>query len=90
MVYQAIAEYWVSANEEEYDVNVNIGIPGRNSPEKFNFNRANHYTTRTASVRIHTQCSFAFICVHLHSCQIGVRGNQKQAHRHTVAPATEL
>uniref|UniRef100_A0A671XMM3 Complement component c3a, duplicate 5 n=1 Tax=Sparus aurata TaxID=8175 RepID=A0A671XMM3_SPAAU len=47
MVYQAIAEYWIGANEEEYEVNVDIKIPGRSKPEKFNFNRENHYTTRT-------------------------------------------
>ncbi|XP_073327894.1 complement C3-like [Pagrus major] len=48
MVYQAIAEYWIGANEEEYDVNVDIKIQGRANSEKFNFNRDNHYTTRTA------------------------------------------
>uniref|UniRef100_A0A671XRH2 NTR domain-containing protein n=1 Tax=Sparus aurata TaxID=8175 RepID=A0A671XRH2_SPAAU len=50
MVYQAIAEYWIGANEEEYEVNVDIKIPGRSKPEKFNFNRENHYTTRTAKL----------------------------------------
>lgn len=54
MVYQAIAEYWIGANEEEYEVNVDIKIPGRSKPEKFNFNRENHYTTRTAKVKSHT------------------------------------
>uniref|UniRef100_A0A8D0D1B0 Complement C3-like n=1 Tax=Sander lucioperca TaxID=283035 RepID=A0A8D0D1B0_SANLU len=43
MVYQAIAEYWTSAKEPEYDLNVDILLPGRSQPEKFNFNRDNHY-----------------------------------------------
>uniref|UniRef100_A0A8D0A9C0 Complement C3-like n=1 Tax=Sander lucioperca TaxID=283035 RepID=A0A8D0A9C0_SANLU len=44
MVYQAIAEYWTSAKEPEYDLNVDIVLPGRSKPDKFNFNRDNHYT----------------------------------------------
>uniref|UniRef100_A0A671XKJ9 Anaphylatoxin-like domain-containing protein n=1 Tax=Sparus aurata TaxID=8175 RepID=A0A671XKJ9_SPAAU len=62
MVYQAIAEYWIGANEEEYEVNVDIKIPGRSKPEKFNFNRENHYTTRTAKVKSHTNFFFFFVC----------------------------
>uniref|UniRef100_A0A8C9YVX5 Complement C3-like n=1 Tax=Sander lucioperca TaxID=283035 RepID=A0A8C9YVX5_SANLU len=54
MVYQAIAEYWTSAKEPEYDLNVDILLPGRSQPEKFNFNRDNHYATRTSKVRKHT------------------------------------
>nr|AIA08688.1 complement component C3 [Oplegnathus fasciatus] len=50
MVYQAIAEYWASADEEEYNVNVNIELPGREKPEKYNFNRETHYTTRTSKI----------------------------------------
>nr|XP_046262998.1 complement C3-like isoform X2 [Scatophagus argus] len=50
MVYQAIAEYWISANEEEYDVNVDIMFPGRAKPDKFNFNRNNHYATRSSKI----------------------------------------
>uniref|UniRef100_A0A8C9ZQH0 Anaphylatoxin-like domain-containing protein n=1 Tax=Sander lucioperca TaxID=283035 RepID=A0A8C9ZQH0_SANLU len=51
MVYQAIAEYWTSAKEPEYDLNVDILLPGRSQPDKFNFNRDNHYATRTTKVR---------------------------------------
>ncbi|XP_067353913.1 complement C3-like isoform X2 [Channa argus] len=51
MVYQAIAEYWVSANEEEYDVNVDIVFSERKNPVKFNFNRDDHYTTKTSEVK---------------------------------------
>ncbi|TDH11186.1 hypothetical protein EPR50_G00058200 [Perca flavescens] len=51
MVYQAIAEYWASAKEPEYDLNVDILLPGRSKPDKFNFNRDNHYATRTSKVK---------------------------------------
>ncbi|KAG8015207.1 Complement C3 [Nibea albiflora] len=45
---KAIAEYWINAKEEEYDVNVDIEIPGRRKPQSINFNRKNHYVTRTS------------------------------------------
>uniref|UniRef100_A0A8D0A7R9 Complement C3-like n=1 Tax=Sander lucioperca TaxID=283035 RepID=A0A8D0A7R9_SANLU len=51
MVYQAIAEYWTSAKEPEYDLNVDIVLPGRSKPDKFNFNRDNHYATRTSKIK---------------------------------------
>ncbi|XP_035862596.1 complement C3-like isoform X2 [Sander lucioperca] len=51
MVYQAIAEYWTSAKEPEYDLNVDILLPGRSQPDKFNFNRDNHYATRTTKMK---------------------------------------
>lgn len=54
MVYQAIAEYWISANEEEYDVNVDIAIAGRATTERINFNSENHYTTKSSKVKIHS------------------------------------
>ncbi|KAM7418856.1 hypothetical protein PAMA_016130 [Pampus argenteus] len=50
IVYQAIAEYWSSAREPEYDLDVDILLPGRSKPQKFNFNRGNHYTTRTSKI----------------------------------------
>ncbi|XP_033961667.1 complement C3-like [Pseudochaenichthys georgianus] len=50
MVYQAISEYWTSAKEPEYDLNVDILLPGRSKPEKYNFNRDNHYATRTSKI----------------------------------------
>nr|ADU33222.1 complement component c3 [Epinephelus coioides] len=50
MVYQAVAEYWASAKEPEYDLNVDILLPGRAKPEKFNFNRLNQYATRTSKL----------------------------------------
>ncbi|XP_028998589.1 complement C3-like isoform X2 [Betta splendens] len=50
MVYQAIAEYWVAAREEEYNVNVELFLPDRSKPPSFNFNRESHYFTRTSKV----------------------------------------
>ncbi|XP_070776593.1 complement C3-like [Enoplosus armatus] len=50
MVYQAVAEYWASAKEPEYDLNVDILLPGRSKPDKYNFNRENHYATRTSKM----------------------------------------
>uniref|UniRef100_A0A8D0AEL5 NTR domain-containing protein n=1 Tax=Sander lucioperca TaxID=283035 RepID=A0A8D0AEL5_SANLU len=54
MVYQALAEYWASAKEPEYYLNVDILLPGRLRPYKYNFNRDNYYFTRTSEVRKHT------------------------------------
>ncbi|XP_068583426.1 complement C3-like isoform X1 [Cebidichthys violaceus] len=48
IVYQAIAEYWTNVKEPEYDLNVDITFTGRSRPDKFKFNRNNHYTTRTS------------------------------------------
>ncbi|XP_071360126.1 complement C3-like [Trachinotus anak] len=50
MVYQAVAEYWAAAKEPEYDLNVDILLPGRSKPDKYNFNRENHYATRTSKI----------------------------------------
>ncbi|KAM7393938.1 hypothetical protein PAMP_020772 [Pampus punctatissimus] len=50
IVYQAMAEYRSSAQEPEYDLNVDILLPGRSKPLKFNFNRENYYTTRTSKI----------------------------------------
>ncbi|MEQ2234551.1 hypothetical protein ILYODFUR_032766 [Ilyodon furcidens] len=49
-VYQAVAEYWTSDQDPEYDLNVDILLPGRSKPEKYNFNRQNHFTTRTSKI----------------------------------------
>lgn len=51
MVYQAVAEYWANSKEPEYDVSVDILMPGRSSPKKYKVNRDNHYTTRTTKVK---------------------------------------
>ncbi|XP_058496236.1 complement C3-like isoform X2 [Solea solea] len=50
IVYQALAEYCANAKEPEYDLNVDIHLPGRAKPEKINFNRNNHYMTRTSKI----------------------------------------
>lgn len=50
-MYQAVSEYWTKAKEPEYDLNVDILLPGRSNPDKFNFNRENQFTTRTSKVR---------------------------------------
>ncbi|XP_035993186.1 complement C3 [Fundulus heteroclitus] len=50
IVYQAIAEYWTKAKEPDYDLNVDILLPGRAKPDKFNFNRENHFATRTSKI----------------------------------------
>uniref|UniRef100_A0A8D0AIM2 Complement C3-like n=1 Tax=Sander lucioperca TaxID=283035 RepID=A0A8D0AIM2_SANLU len=65
MVYQAIAEYWTSAKEPEYDLNVDIVLPGRSKPDKFNFNRDNHYATRTSKTDVYEfiTCKDALVSV---------------------------
>ncbi|KAM3622581.1 uncharacterized protein V6R79_000678 [Siganus canaliculatus] len=50
MVYQAIAEYWASANEPQFNLNVDILLPGRSKPEKFNLNSKNYFTPRTTKI----------------------------------------
>ncbi|XP_069024451.1 complement C3-like isoform X1 [Embiotoca jacksoni] len=50
IVYQAIAEYWASAKEPNYDLNVDILFSGRSRPEKYNFNNNNQYATRTSKI----------------------------------------
>nr|AEJ37035.1 complement component c3-2 [Dicentrarchus labrax] len=51
MVYEAIAEYWASPKEKEYDLNVDILLPGRSKSDKYNFNIENHFTTRTSKIK---------------------------------------
>ncbi|XP_029950703.1 complement C3-like [Salarias fasciatus] len=50
MVYQAVSEYWINAKEPEYDLNVDILMPGRSKPDTFKVNRENHYQTRTSKI----------------------------------------
>lgn len=51
IVYQAVAEYWTNAKEPDYDLNVDVLLPGRSGPDKYKLNRENHYTTRTSKVK---------------------------------------
>uniref|UniRef100_A0A8C9WWG2 Anaphylatoxin-like domain-containing protein n=1 Tax=Sander lucioperca TaxID=283035 RepID=A0A8C9WWG2_SANLU len=62
IVYQAIAEYWTNAKEPEYDLNVDLLLPGRSKPDKYNFNRDNQYATRTSKVRKHTNKHIVRFC----------------------------
>uniref|UniRef100_A0A672GYZ7 NTR domain-containing protein n=1 Tax=Salarias fasciatus TaxID=181472 RepID=A0A672GYZ7_SALFA len=54
MVYQALSEYWINAEKPEYDLNVDILMPGKPKPYKFNVNRGNHHLTRTLKVEAHS------------------------------------
>ncbi|KAF7652290.1 hypothetical protein LDENG_00098660, partial [Lucifuga dentata] len=49
-VYQAVSEYWSNAKEPNYELKVDILLPGRSKPEKYSFNRENHYATRTSKI----------------------------------------
>ncbi|XP_078794520.1 complement C3-like [Oryzias latipes] len=51
IVYQAVAEYWTNAQEPEYDLKVDILLPGRLKPEKYKFTRENSYVTRTYNIK---------------------------------------
>uniref|UniRef100_A0A665W143 NTR domain-containing protein n=1 Tax=Echeneis naucrates TaxID=173247 RepID=A0A665W143_ECHNA len=48
MVYQALAEYWVSASEDAFLLNVDISLPGRLAPYKFYFTKDNAHLTQTS------------------------------------------
>uniref|UniRef100_A0A665W6N5 Complement C3-like n=1 Tax=Echeneis naucrates TaxID=173247 RepID=A0A665W6N5_ECHNA len=50
MVYQAVAEYWTSANEQPYDVSVELSHPGRSKPLSISLNKLNHYATKKDSL----------------------------------------
>uniref|UniRef100_A0A3B3W2P3 NTR domain-containing protein n=2 Tax=Poecilia latipinna TaxID=48699 RepID=A0A3B3W2P3_9TELE len=49
-VYQAVAEFWTSEQNPGYDLNVDILLPGRSKPVKYNFNQRNHFATRTSKI----------------------------------------
>lgn len=54
MVYQAVAEYITSVKEDEkneHNLNVDVLLPGKPNPDKFNFNRQNFHLTRSSKVR---------------------------------------
>uniref|UniRef100_A0A667XCD2 Complement component c3a, duplicate 5 n=1 Tax=Myripristis murdjan TaxID=586833 RepID=A0A667XCD2_9TELE len=50
IVYQAISEYWTNAKEVDYELNVDIFLPGKAKPDRYHFNRENYYATRTSKV----------------------------------------
>ncbi|KAF3687374.1 Complement C3 Complement C3 beta chain Complement C3 alpha chain [Channa argus] len=50
IVYQAVAEYWANAQEAPYDLSIDLTLPGRSKPDKYHFNKENHYATRTSKM----------------------------------------
>ncbi|XP_053713564.1 complement C3-like [Synchiropus splendidus] len=48
IVYQAVSEYWANAREPQYDLKVDLMLPGRSLPDRFSLNRRNHFATRTS------------------------------------------
>uniref|UniRef100_A0A8C4HNP2 Complement C3 n=1 Tax=Dicentrarchus labrax TaxID=13489 RepID=A0A8C4HNP2_DICLA len=66
IVYQAVSEYWANAKEPEYDLKVDILLPGRSKPDKFVVNSENHFTTRTSRVRTHTNTQWLINMVSLY------------------------
>lgn len=67
LVYQALAEFWTRYKGPEYDLNVDILLPGRSKPDMYNFNLESRYTTRTSKVR-----KITFVC-HLRWVSHGFR-----------------
>ncbi|XP_028998623.1 complement C3-like isoform X2 [Betta splendens] len=47
IVYQAVAEYWTSAKEPDYELNVDVLLPDRSIPNKYTFSRESHFTSGT-------------------------------------------
>ncbi|XP_053713324.1 complement C3-like isoform X2 [Synchiropus splendidus] len=47
IVYQAVSEYWADARQPQYDLKVDLLLPGWSTPVVFNFNRRNNNITRT-------------------------------------------
>ncbi|XP_056136550.1 complement C3-like isoform X2 [Lampris incognitus] len=50
IVYQAVSEYWVNAKETQYDMSVDIKMPGRAKPDRYSFNRETFYQTRSSKI----------------------------------------
>lgn len=63
MVYQAVAEYWSVAKEPDYNLDVELKVPGRAAPYNYRFTRDNHYTTRTSNVIHPTKILFDHLCL---------------------------
>uniref|UniRef100_A0A8C9X3V0 NTR domain-containing protein n=1 Tax=Sander lucioperca TaxID=283035 RepID=A0A8C9X3V0_SANLU len=63
MVYQALAEYWTNAKDQsgKNHLNVDILLPDKSKPDKYNFNQDNSGDTRTSKVRRHTNKRIVFI-----------------------------
>ncbi|XP_014873776.1 complement C3-like isoform X1 [Poecilia latipinna] len=50
IVYQAVAQYWNRVQNVDYDLKVELILPGRARPETYHFNKDNYYFTRTSKV----------------------------------------
>uniref|UniRef100_A0A667XIT0 Complement component c3a, duplicate 5 n=1 Tax=Myripristis murdjan TaxID=586833 RepID=A0A667XIT0_9TELE len=44
-------EYWTNAKEIEYELHVDILLPGRTKPDRYHFNKENYYATRTSKFK---------------------------------------
>ena len=64
MVYQALAEYWINAKEQQYAMDIEIQVEGRSGlvPAPFRINNENAYQTRTTKVGIHWQIMNCIQC----------------------------
>ncbi|MEQ2287779.1 hypothetical protein AMECASPLE_016079, partial [Ameca splendens] len=50
IVYQAITQYWNTVQDLDYELNVDILLPGRILPNKYQLTKKNYYITRTSKV----------------------------------------
>lgn len=60
MVYQAVAEYSTTAKEKgtvEYNLNVDVLLPGGPVHSKYQFSRENYHVTRVLKVRFRVRIS---------------------------------
>ncbi|KAJ3596179.1 hypothetical protein NHX12_002588, partial [Muraenolepis orangiensis] len=48
MVYQALAEYWISAKEQQYRIDIEIQVPGRSDTAPIGISNSNAFQTRTS------------------------------------------
>ncbi|CAL8328656.1 unnamed protein product [Lota lota] len=47
IVYQALAEYWINANEQQYEMDIEIQVAGHSASALFKINNENAFQTRT-------------------------------------------
>lgn len=87
MVYQAVAEYSVRAKEkesEEYDLLVDVQLPGRPVPAKYQFSRQNYHVTREFKVRTSRNYSANNSC---YECSLSAaEGALNRFHRMMLLP----
>ncbi|CAL8330687.1 unnamed protein product [Lota lota] len=51
MVYQALAEYWINAKEQQYEMDIEIKVAGRSASAPFRVNNENAFQTRTTKFK---------------------------------------